>query len=88
MLTASAWIVCSTASFKLVKYKQCNYRPGEALNVPEGLSSQISRLLVHEGGKPVIPVHWPSLTPGNIPGTLFCYRLSRHQDLSVAGLSW
>ena len=87
MLAASAWIVYSTALFKLVKSKQCNYRPGETLKVPGGLGSQISRLLAHEGGKPVSPMHWPPLPPGNIPGTHFCYRLSRLQGLSVTDLA-
>jgi hypothetical protein len=87
MLAASAWIVCSTALFKLVKSKQCNYRPGEVLVVPGGWGSQISRLLAHEGGKPVSPLHWPLLTPGNISGTHFCYRLNWPQCLSVTDLA-
>jgi len=39
----------------------------------------------HEGGKVVSPTHRPPLPPGNIPGTHFCWRLSRPQGHSAAG---
>jgi hypothetical protein len=35
--------------------------------------------------KVVSPTHRPSLLPGNIPGTRFCYRLSRPHGHDVAG---
>ena len=61
------------------------YRPGQALGVPAGWDSRISRQSEHTGGKVVSHTHRPSLPTGRIPGTQLCQRLSRPQGHNTTG---
>ena len=72
-------------SIIIKKKGKCKAIRGQPLTVPGVRGSQISRQSAHEGGKVVSLMHQPPLPPGNIPGTHFCYRLSRPQGRSAAG---
>ena len=59
------------------KVKQSRYRPGVAQRVPDFMTT------AKDGGNIVSLTHRPPLSPGNTPGTHFCYRLGRLQGHSA-----
>ena len=82
-------IRCLSVNKPRVKVKQSLYKPGEAVRVPGGWGSQISRQSAHEGGKVVSFTHRPPPTPP-LPQEIFLVlisveRLSRPQGHITAG---
>jgi hypothetical protein len=61
-----------------------HYSPGQILACKEIEAHKISRQSAH-GDCKVSPTHRPPLLPGNIPGSIFCYTLSRPQGHTAAG---
>ena len=66
------------------KVKQAMYNPGQALRIPGGGSSQISRHSTHEDGKFVSPTRRPTLSPRKY-SSYFLLRLIRPQGHNAAG---
>jgi hypothetical protein len=86
MITSTYWNTrCQTPQNRKMKVKQSLHWPGQALRVPEGWGSQISRQSARECGNVIRPRHRQTLHPGNNPGTHFCQGLSRTQGHIQAG---
>jgi len=77
------WILLVFKIYLAIKGKAV---PLEVWSGPEGsrkLRFPDFMTTAHDGGKVVSLAHRPLLTPGNAPGTHFCYRLSRPQGHSA-----
>ena len=79
------------ASYK-AKAKRSRYRPGEALWVPGGWGSKISRQSTHESGSVVSPTHRPSLPAGTcflylgkMSTRLLTVKISPYQSMKTDG---
>jgi hypothetical protein len=71
-------------SLSYVQVKQSLYRPIAGSVGQGGWGSQISRQSAHKGFK-FQPYALAAFTSGNIPGTHFCWSLSRPQGYNTAG---
>jgi hypothetical protein len=67
------------------KAKISLYRPWRRLGLREVEAPTFSDIRLTDGGKVVSPTRRQLFTPRKIPGTHFCYRLSRPQGHSAVG---
>jgi hypothetical protein len=78
----------SKESYRLctyIKVKLSLYTPWRPLGLREVEATTFSDIRLTDGGKAVSPMRRLLLFPRKIPGTHFCYRLSRPQGHSAAG---
>jgi hypothetical protein len=68
-----------------IKVKQSHYRPEVAQSISRKLRFPDYMTTAQDVGKVVSLMQRPPLSPGNAPGTHFCYRLSRPQGHSAIG---
>jgi len=87
----SRWIQLRSSHIIYSRWKIKSY-PINGTDKPFGLQEfeapKICRQTAYEGGNVGRPTHRPPLTPGDIPSTHFCYRLSRpHGHISSRYIS-
>ena len=98
---STAWFVWRFRGFARLSFRQQKHSDeyewqwmpethvkGEAVPLQACIGPEVSRKLrqsADEGGKFVSRKHRPPLPPGSIPGTHFCWKLSRSQDHIAAG---
>jgi hypothetical protein len=71
---------------RMVKVNLSPYRLWRPLGLREVEAPTFSDIRLIDGGKVVSPTRRPPLTPRTFPGTHFCWRLSRPQCHSAAGM--
>jgi hypothetical protein len=75
--------IVTLAKVKVKKFSV--YRPWRPLGLRQVEAPTFSDIRLIDGGKVVRPTRRPLFTPRKIPGTHFCWRLSRPQGHGAAG---